>query len=189
MSHLNGISVDFVFDGEVNEFDAIEASEYSDTIEPGLYKVKVAGNELLQAETKDEVPISHNVLAFQFVIEEPAEMVGRKLFMRYSVNHPVDRVRNINRKQLGELCKSVGVPKLTNTTEILNQTLMATVTEREYNGRKYNEISKYEPLTGADALGVDIPPDYEESAPTQPSPTPATASEPIPQVASEELGF
>ena len=189
MSNTQPLPINAILGEEEYVFDAVEASEYSDTVPAGMYKVTIIGNEIIEGLTKDEFPIAHNVLRLQFSIQEPVEQKGFRLSKRYNLNHPVERQRNISRKMFGELCKAVGVTKLTNTTQILQKELMTTVSLREYNGRNYNDIGKVESLEGADALGVDITPDYETPAQTQPSPAPATASEPIPPVASEELGF
>ena len=163
--------------------DVQEAMSYSDTIPPGLYRVAIVGNELIEAETQEVPTRRYNVLELQFVIREPSEMEGRKLSARYRMLHPVERIRNINMKMFSEVCHAAGVNEFKTTSQILQRELMVTVTEREYNGRMYNDISKAEPLEGLAKLKADAAAQQSSSAP------PAPPAAPVQQANPNDLDF
>lgn len=84
---------------------------------------------------------------------------GRKLWSRLNLNNPNSTAVDIARRELGAICRAVGVTKPTDSAELHNKPLLVTVAV-EINDRKQetNTIKKYEAATpGATPIAAPAP--------------------------------
>lgn len=101
-------------------------------------------------------------------------MKGRRLWARLNLWNPNQTAVDIAQRELGALCRAVGVIKPNDSAELHNKPVLLTVSvEVDDRKRESNSIKKYEPVGGA-----------QQAAPqasfVQPATAPAAASAPPP---------
>lgn len=88
-------------------------------------------------------------LQFTFeVLDGP--MKGRKVWARLNLRNPNQTAMDIAQRELGAICRAVGVIKPNDSAELHNRPLLITVgVEVDDRKRESNTIKKYEPVSGA----------------------------------------
>lgn len=107
---------------------------------------------------------------------------GRKLWARLNLWNPNQTAKDIAQRELGAICRAVGVIRPNDSTELHNKPLLVTVTvEKDDRNREGNEIKKYEPVNGAPAPApTAFAPAAQQQPMNQAAPAPAAAAAPAP---------
>lgn len=137
MANLTGFDASEVGDQEDFEYPVIPENDYIVIITASEMKPTKGGNgEYLQLSLE--------------VID--GSYKGTKLIDRLNLNNPNPQAVDIATRALGAICKSVGVIKPNDSTELHNKPLVAKVViGADSRGRETNEIKKY---TAVPAGGV-----------------------------------
>ncbi|CAB4122582.1 Protein of unknown function DUF669 [uncultured Caudovirales phage] len=103
---------------------------------------------------------------------------GRKLWARLNLWNPNQTAKDIAQRELGAICRAVGVIRPNDSTELHNKPLLVTVTvEKDDRNRENNEIKKYEPVNGAPAPApTAFAPAAQQQPMQQAAPAPAAAA-------------
>ncbi len=135
-------------------FDASQVPEQQsfDAIPEGQYVVIATSSEM--KPTKNG---TGQFLQFTFeVVDGPQK--GRKLWSRLNLVNANDTAVDIAKRELGAICRAVGIIKPNDSAELHNRPILATVAvEVDDRKRESNKITKYEPTTGSVASGGFAP--------------------------------
>lgn len=130
LSELGGFNADEV---EPNKgFDPLPAGDYTAVIEESEYKPNAGG--------------TGKYLKLQFqVVEGPYSK--RKLFANLNIVHQNEQAQQIARGDFSAICRAVGVPKPTDSSELHNKSLVLKVglDKRKDTGELANVIRGYKP--------------------------------------------
>jgi len=127
-------------------FDASQVPEQQDfaALPEGQYVAIATSSEekVTKAGTGKYLQITFEVM------DGPAK--GRKLWARLNLWNPNQTAKEIAQRELGALCRAVGVIRPNDSSELHNKPLVLTVkVELDDKQRQSNTISKYEPLPQA----------------------------------------
>jgi hypothetical protein len=89
-------------------------------------------------------------LALTFEIEG-GEFKGRKVWANLNLNNPNEKAVAISRRNLGDICRAVGVPQPEESEELHYKPLAIYVVQKEFNGETKNEIKGFRALGGESA--------------------------------------
>jgi hypothetical protein len=87
----------------------------------------------------------------QFVLEVlDGPFKGRKVWARLNLKNPNQTAVDIAQRELGSLCRAVGVIKPSNSSELHNKPFLATIgVEIDNRNREGNNVKKYESVGGS----------------------------------------
>lgn len=132
-------------------FDASQVPEQQEfsALPEGQYVVIATASEekVTKAGTGKYLQITFEVLDGQFK--------GRKLWARLNLWNPNQTAKDIAQRELGAICRAVGVIRPNDSAELHNKPLVITVkVELDDRQRQNNSITKYEALAGAAPAGA-----------------------------------
>lgn len=155
-------------------FDATQIPEQEDfaALPEGQYVVIATASEFKPTK-------SGNGEYLQFVFEViDGQYKGRKLWARLNLKNQNQTAVDIAQRELGAICKAVGILKPNDSAELHNKPILVTVAvEVADRKRESNTIKKYESV-----LGHAAPPSFAPSA-AQAAPAAAPATPPWQRVA------
>lgn len=155
-------------------FDATQIPEQEDfaALPEGQYVVIATASEFKPTK-------SGNGEYLQFVFEViDGQYKGRKLWARLNLKNQNQTAVDIAQRELGAICKAVGILKPNDSAELHNKPILVTVAvEVDDRKRESNTIKKYESV-----LGHAAPPSFAPSA-AQAAPAAAPATPPWQRVA------
>lgn len=131
-------------------FDASQVPEQQEfsALPEGQYVVIATASEekVTKAGTGKYLQITFEVLDGQFK--------GRKLWARLNLWNPNQTAKDIAQRELGAICRAVGVIRPNDSAELHNKPMTITVkVELDDRQRQNNAITKYEALSG----GAPVP--------------------------------
>jgi hypothetical protein len=144
-------------------FNVTELPESNNNFDPlpaGWYQVNIKG-----AELKDTKAGTGQYIAVQYDVTGPTHQ-GRVVFGNINIRNPNPKAEEIGHQQLGELMRSIGLPSLQDTDQLIGGSLSIKLSIRkseEYGDS--NDVKGFKALEGAIT-----------QAPAQASPQVATAS-------------
>lgn len=148
-------------------FDASQVPEQQDftAIPEGQYVVIAIATEMRPTKNGQG-----KYLQFTFeVVDGP--MKGRKLWSRLNLENNNATAVDIAKRELGAICRAVGIIKPNDSAELHNKPILVTVgVELDERNREGNTIKKYEPVAGSVAAGG-----FNAPAVTQPQMAPQAA--------------
>lgn len=129
-------------------FDASQVPEQQEfsALPEGQYVVIATASEMKPTKSGTGA-----YLQFTFeVLDGPCK--GRKLWARLNLQNPNQTAVDIAQRELGAICRAVGVIKPNDSSELHNRPLMVTVgVEVDDKKRETNIIKKYEAVSGGAA--------------------------------------
>lgn len=137
--------------GETFSTDELPQSSGYDTLPAGWYNAKIT-----EAKLKDTNDRTGQLIAVRYDIIGPTHQ-GRVVFGNINIRNKSDKAQEIGRQQLGDIMRSIGVPKLENTDQLIGGTLQIKVSvqpERtdEKTGQVYdarNEVKGFKAIEGS----------------------------------------
>ena len=151
-------------------FDASQVPEQQEftALPEGQYVVIATASEM--KPTKNGLG---EFLQFTFeVLDGP--MKGRKVWARLNLKNPNATAVDIAQRELGSICRAVGVIKPNDSAELHNKPLLVTVkVEIDDRRRESNSITKYESVNGAAPAAA---PAYAPNPGVAPAQAPAAAA-------------
>lgn len=134
-------------------FDASQVPEQQEfsALPEGQYVVIATASEMKPTKSGTGA-----YLQFTFeVLDGPCK--GRKLWARLNLQNPNQTAVDIAQRELGAICRAVGIIKPNDSSELHNRPLMVTVgVEVDDKKREGNIIKKYEAVSGG-AAAAPIP--------------------------------
>lgn len=131
-------------------FDASQVPEQQDftAIPEGPYVVIATASEMKPTKNGQGA-----YLQFTFeVVDGP--MKGRKLWSRLNLQNNNSIAVDIAKRELGAICRAVGIIKPSDSAELHNKPILVTVgVEIDDRNRESNTIKKYEAVAGSVAAG------------------------------------
>lgn len=135
-------------------FDASQVPEQQsfDALPEGQYVVIATASEMKPTKNGNG-----QYLQFTFeVVDGP--MKGRKLWARLNLVNQNETAVDIAKRELGAICRAVGIIKPADSAELHNKPILVTVAvEVDDRNRQSNIIKKYESVTGGVAAGGFAP--------------------------------
>ena len=133
-------------------FDINELPVSDKSFEPvpaGWYNATIAG-----AEIKSTKAGNGQYIAVQYKIDGPTH-AGRVVFGNLNIKNPNSKAEEIGRQQLGEVMRSIGLARVTDTDQLIGGSLQIklTVKQDEQYGDS-NEIKGFKAIAGSAAPGV-----------------------------------
>lgn len=176
------------------KFDATqhdtEQRDYAELPE-GVYKLEMEASDVKETTKKNGT-----ILSATFVVIEPEQYKGRKLFGNYNLENANPQAQEIGQKQFASLCRAVGLADVDDSEELHFRSFTAKVglgkSSKSADGRDYParaEIKRYffedegdVPAPEVKAPANDNQPAQRASAQShrQPAPTQQQASTPAP---------
>lgn len=152
------------FIGEFNAADLPQSTMSNEPVPAGWYQVKVHG-----AEVKNTKAGTGQYIAVRYDILGPTHQ-GRVVFGNLNIKNPNPKAEEIGRQQLGDLMRSIGLAKVTDTDQLIGGTLKIKVdVRRDEQYGDSNEVKGFKALDGA------LPtPTTSASAPAAAAPSAAT---------------
>lgn len=130
-------------------FDASQVPEQREftALPEGQYVVIATASEMKPTKSGEG-----QILVFTFeVLDGPHK--GRKLWARLNLVNKNQTAVDIAQRELGAICRAVGVIKPADSSDLHNKPLLATVgIELDDRKRETNHIKKYEAVAGAPAV-------------------------------------
>lgn len=138
----------------LNGFDASQVPEQQsfDALPEGQYVVIATASEMKPTKNGQG-----QFLQFTFeVLDGPCK--GRKLWARLNLVNQNQTAVDIAQRELGAICRAVGVIKPNDSAELHNRPLLVTVAvEVDDRKRESNVIKKYEPVNGGAPMAAAAP--------------------------------
>jgi hypothetical protein len=132
-------------------FDASQVPEQQsfDALPEGQYVVLATASEMKPTKSG-----AGAYLQFTFeVLDGPCK--GRKVWARLNLQNPNQTAVDIAQRELGAICRAVGVIKPNDSSELHNRPLMITVgVEVDDKKREGNIIKKYEGVSGGQSAAA-----------------------------------
>jgi hypothetical protein len=126
-------------------FDASQVPEQEEfrALPKGVYAALATDSEMKPTKAG-----TGEYLQFVFeVLDGPGK--GRKLWARMNIRNPNQMAQDIGQRELATLCKAVGIPRPTDSSELHNIPVLLHVdTELDDRKRETNVIKRYEALNG-----------------------------------------
>lgn len=143
-------------------FDASQVPEQQEfsALPEGQYVVIATASEMKPTKSGNG-----QFLQFTFeVLDGPQK--GRKLWARLNLVNPNQTAVDIAQRELGAICRAVGVIKPSDSAELHNKPMLITVAvEIDDRKRESNIIKKYEPVTAGAAVTASGAPAAAGGAP------------------------
>jgi hypothetical protein len=144
-------------------FDASQVPEQQEfsALPEGQYVVIATASEMKPTKAG-----TGQFLQFAFeVVDGP--MKGRKLWSRLNLVNPNATAVDIAKRELGAICRAVGIIKPADSAELHNKPILVTVAvEIDDRNRENNIIKKYESVSGGVAAGGFAPAAAPQAAAT-----------------------
>jgi len=146
-------------------FDAADLPEGNSSYDPipaGWYTTTIT-----DAELRDTKNGTGQYIAIRYDITGP-EHQGRVVFGNLNIKNASQKAEEIGRQQLGELMRSIGLARVTDTDELIGGQLQIKVSIRkseEYGDQ--NEVKGFKALAGA--MAAAPAPTQQAAAPKAPS--------------------
>jgi hypothetical protein len=138
----------------------------------GWYTAQVTESEIVKLN-------SGNGSALKLTIEVLQDGYrGRKVWARLNVQHSNPKAETIAQQQLRELCDSIGVVRMQDTTELHNKPMCVKVKIRKDDSGQYedqNEVTGFKPAGGSPAHGQAMAAGMAQRAAPPASAAPAAA--------------
>lgn len=128
---------------EFNEADMPESDSF-EPIPAGWYMAKVAA-----AELKDTKAGNGRYIKLRFDIVGPSHQ-GRVVFANINISNPNPTAEEIGRKQLGDLMRSTGLAKLSDTDQLVggNCSIKVSISKSDQYGDS-NDVKAYKAIEGS----------------------------------------
>lgn len=163
------------------ETESVEKRENNYTLlPPGWYTAQVVESDI--------VPLKRdpNGRALKLTIQILSEgYQGRKVFSQLNVRHSNPQTERIAQQQLRELCESIGISRMTDTSDLHNKPMQIKVKIRKDDSGQYedqNEVVAFKSAEGAAATlvpGSAFPPAQRAAQPvSQPAVATGAATPP-----------
>lgn len=136
-------------------FDASQVPEQQD------FSALPAGDYVVIATASEMKPTKNGLGQFlQFTFEVmDGPMKGRKLWARLNLKNPNQTAVDIAQRELGAICRAVGIMKPMDSSELHNRPIGVTVdVEIDDKSRQSNVIKKYAPVAVNSAPTFSAPP-------------------------------
>lgn len=132
------------FENEINLADLPQSQSY-ELLPAGWYTASIKEAEL--KATKDG---RGQYLKLQYEVVGPTH-AGRKVFGNLNIRNQSQKAEEIGRQQLGELMRSIGVAKLTDSDQLIGASCQIKVAIREAQGAydAQNEVKGFKALNGS----------------------------------------
>lgn len=150
-------------------FDASTVPEQQD------FSALPAGDYVVIATASEMKPTKNGLGQFlQFTFEVmDGPMKGRKLWARLNLKNPNQTAVDIAQRELGAICRAVGIIKPMDSSELHNRPLGVSVdVEIDDKNRQSNVIKKYAPVAAASAPTFSAPPAAAAPQASAPTATP-----------------
>ena len=135
-------------------FDASQVPEQQsfDALPEGQYVVIATASEMKPTKNGQG-----QFLQFTFeVLDGPCK--GRKLWARLNLVNANQTAVDIAQRELGAICRAIGILKPNDSAELHNKPLMVTVAvEKDDRNRESNVIKKYESVNGGVPVAAPAP--------------------------------
>ena len=115
-----------------------------DPLPPGWYEVSITDAEIrkTKAGTGSYIAVRYDVIG-------PTHQ-GRVVFRNLNIRNPNPKSEEIGRQQLGDLMRAIGVPRLTDTDQLIGGSLKIKLKIREQEGYDpSNDVSGFKALEGS----------------------------------------
>lgn len=120
-----------------------------------------AGDYVVIAIASEEKPTKRgdgSYVQFTFEVVDGAYK-GRKIFSRLNLKNPNPIAMEIAQKELGALCRAVGIMKPADSSELHNKPILVTVdVEVDERKRTNNNIKKYKSVGGSGGFANNLHP-------------------------------
>lgn len=128
---------------DINELPA-QSGHYG-LVPAGWYQATIAG-----AELKNTKAGNGKYIAIRYDITGPSYQ-GKTLFANVNIKNPNPKAEEIGRQQLGEIMRSIGLSKVTDTDQLIGGILAIKVTIRPESGEypEQNEVKGFKSLVGS----------------------------------------
>ena len=124
--------------------DKVDTSDSYSVMPAGDYEVMVKDSEMKSTKAG-----TGQYIKFTYEVVSPEEYKGRLVFDNMNIDNPNQQAVDIAMKQLAKLCKAVGEPRATDSSQLHNKFFTAVLKVRksdEYGDQ--NEVKDYLPSTG-----------------------------------------
>jgi hypothetical protein len=125
--------------------DDLPAGDSYELLPPGWYNATIS-----QADTAITKNGTGQYIKVRYDITGPTHQ-GRVVFGNINVQNASAAAEEIGRKQLGEIMRAIGVPRIRDTDQLIGGTLQIKVKVRTGDGKfdDQNEVSGFKPMAGA----------------------------------------
>lgn len=151
---------------EIISLDTIPQRENTGSFEPlpdGWYDVRIAG-----AEVRETKAGTGKYIAVRYDVQGPTH-AGRVVFGNLNVRNPNPKAEEIGRQQMGDLMRAVGIPKLSDTDQLVGcQCSIKLATRKSDQYGDQNEVKAWKASGNA-------APKLSSAPATSPRPTPPWA--------------
>jgi len=140
------------------------ADDYHDEFQPvpaGNYIAKIIDSEDRQTKAGNGEYLQ---LKLEII---SGQQKGRYVFDRLNLKNPNQQAMNIAKATLGNIMRAIKMDSIIDTDQIHGLPLVIKVTQRENNGKMYNDIKGYSSAEGfcEDDLGATETKGYDEPTP------------------------
>lgn len=135
--------------------------------EPQEFGAMPAGQYVLIAVASEMKPTSAGTGQYLNVTHEVLDGTykGRKVWSRFNLINPNETAVRIAKEELGALCRAVGVITPNDSSELHNKPFLGTLSvELDSKKKEKNEITKYEPIGGAQPAAQGQAPAFQQQA-------------------------
>ena len=125
--------------------DSLPVSESSfEPLPAGWYDVGIQSAELKATKTGGQM------IAIKYKVAGPSH-AGRVVFGNLNIKNQNPKAEEIGRQQLGELMRAIGIPRVTDTDQLIGHNLQIKLSIREAQGGydASNDVKGYKPQGGA----------------------------------------
>jgi hypothetical protein len=134
------------------EADALPQSTGFDPIPSGWYDANITGSELKTTKAGNG-----QYIAVKYTITGPS-FQGRVIFGNLNIKNPNPKAEEIGRSQLGDLMRSIGLAKVTDTDQLIGGSLAIKVAISKREGYDDgNEVKAFKSLTGSLPSVASVP--------------------------------
>lgn len=139
--------------------DLPESSGDYELLPAGWYNCTIGG-----AELRNNSKGTGQLIAVKYSITGPTHQ-GRVVFGNINIRNQSTKAEEIGRQQLGELMRATGIPRLTDTDQLIGQNLSIKLAIQEaktdaMTGKTYdarNEVKGFKALSGAMPAASSVP--------------------------------
>lgn len=169
------------FLNESFDIDSLPQGTSYDPLPPGWYGAVIAG-----ADLKNTKAGNGQYIAVRYDITGPTHQ-GRVVYGNINIRNPNPKAEEIGRQQLGEIMRAIGLPRVTDTDQLLGGNLQIKLDIRQQDG--YEPTNDVKGFKAAGGSMSSVP--TKAAAPKAPKAAPASApaesddEEPAPAASSK----
>jgi hypothetical protein len=114
-----------------------------DPLPPGWYSATMSGAELKATKTG-----TGQYIAIKYTITGPTHQ-GRVVFGNLNIRNQNPKAEEIGRQQLGDICRAVGLAKVSDTDQLIGNSLMIKLdVEKSAEYGEKNQVKGFKPIAG-----------------------------------------